>query len=223
MVRLKLVIIIVSCIMSLSCSDAQPDVSNGSISITKNPPAIDNLSNTDYNILFVGNSLTYTNDLPELVKKEAELKDLVIGTKMIAAGGYAILDHWTEGEVQKQIKSKKFDFVIIQQGPSSQAFGREVLIEYGEKFKGLCQENDARLSYFMVWPSLDYYETFDGVIKNYQDAASINDAILCAVGKTWKQHFDLTGDFDYYGPDGFHPSLAGSQVAAEVIVEALFP
>ena len=26
-----------------------------------------------------------------------------------------------------------FDFVVVQQGPSSQAWGREVLIEYGEK------------------------------------------------------------------------------------------
>jgi len=222
-IKLNIVIVFFSCLSSFACSDAQPEINNGNLSITNNPSVTDDLSNTDYNILFVGNSLTYTNNLPELVKKEAKLKDLVIGTKMIAAGGYAILDHWVDGEVQKQIASKQFDFVILQQGPSSQAYGREVLIEYGKKIRDLCIENDAKLSYFMVWPSLDYYETFAGVIKNYQDAATINEAILCPVGKAWKQHFDLTGDFNYYGPDGFHPSLRGSQVAAEVIVASLFP
>ena len=73
----------------------------------------------------------------------------------------------------------------------------------------------------MVWPSLKYYQTFDGVIKNHQDAASINNAILCPVGQVWKEYFDTTNSFDYYGPDGFHPSMKGSQVAADVSGEYL--
>ena len=222
MLKFKFVLIIFTFITINGCSDAQSEIDTGALTIT-NTPATDNLANTDYNILFIGNSLTYTNNLPELVKKEAELRGIVIGTKMMAGAGYAIIDHWADGEVQKQIASKQFDFVILQQGPSSQAFGREVLIEYGKKYRQLCKENDARLSYFMVWPSLDYYETFAGVIKNYSDAALINEAILCPVGKVWKQHFDTTNNFDYYGGDGFHPALRGSEVAAEIIVDALFP
>ena len=142
---------------------------------------------------------------------------------MIAKGNYAIVDHWSDGEVQKEIARKIYDFVIIQQGPSSQAEGREMLINDGKKYKDLCEENDTKLVYFMVWPSRTYYETFDDVIKNYRDAASINEAILCTVGEVWKEHFDLTDNFDYYGVDGFHPSLMGSQVAAEVIIDSLFP
>jgi len=221
MANLKIVLILFSCLSSLGCSDAEPDINTGSVSFKDQ--STDNLLNTDYNILFVGNSLTYTNDLPGLVKEKAKEKDLNIGVKSISAGGYAIIDHWNDGLVQIEIKSKKFDFVILQQGPSSQAYGREVLIEYGKKYRDLCIENEAKLAFFMVWPSLDYYETFAGVIKNYQDAASINDAILCPAGKVWKQHFDSTGDFNYYGPDGFHPSVRGSEVAAEVIVASLFP
>lgn len=173
-------------------------------------------------ILFVGNSLTYTNNLPKLVEKSGQQKGIEIKTKMIAFPNYAIIDHWADGEVQKQIATKDFDFVILQQGPSSQNDGREMLIEYGEKFKTLCKINDAKLCFFMVWPSLNYYHTFDGVIKNYKDAATINDAILLPIGTAWKRHFDLTNNFDYYGSDGFHPSLTGSQVAADVIIESLF-
>lgn len=181
------------------------------------------LSNSDYNILFIGNSLTYTNDLPTLVKQNAGERGITIGTKMIALPNFAIVDHWTVGEVQQYIESKRFDFVIIQQGPSSQEDGRQMLIESGAQYKELCKDNNAELCYFMVWPSLTYYHTFEGVIKNHQDAASINDAILCPVGEVWKAHFDSTNNFDYYGPDGFHPSITGSLVAAEVIVDTLFP
>ena len=182
----------------------------------------DKFSKSDFNILFIGNSLTYTNNLPKLVKKNAKLHGIKIDFKMIAFPNYAIIDHWNEGEVQKLISSKKYDFVIIQQGPSSQNEGRNMLIEYGKKFNSLCKLNNSKLCFFMVWPSLNYYYTFDGVIKNYKVAASINNSILLPVGKVWKEYFDKTNNFQYYSSDGFHPSLEGSKIAAKVIVEYLF-
>ena len=182
----------------------------------------DNDPKKPINILFIGNSLTYTNNLPILVKEKAKLKGKIIDFKMIAYPNYAIIDHWNDGEVQKLIASKKYDFVIIQQGPSSQNDGRKMLIEYGEKYSNLCTLNNAKLCYFMVWPSLSNYNTFDGVIKNYKDAALINNSILLPVGKVWKDYFDRTNDFQFYSTDGFHPSLEGSRIAAKVIAEYLF-
>ncbi len=178
-------------------------------------------SNTTH-ILFVGNSLTYTNDLPHLVKEEAKRKNKIISTKMIAYPNYGLEDHWNDGKVQRLIASKEYDFVIIQQGPSSQSYGRTSLITFGEKLAKLCEDNQSQLVYFMVWPSKLYYYTFDGVIKNHRAAAKKNKAILCPVGEVWKQHFDNKNEFSYYGNDGFHPSLAGSKIAAKVIVKTLF-
>lgn len=204
-------------------NDVNPGSSLENPSPTNNPVITDDLSVTDFNILFVGNSLTYTNNLPMLVKQKALSRGISVGTKMIAEPNTAIIDHWVGGNVQVDIASKQFDFVVIQQGPSSQAFGREILIEYGKKYAALCNENDAKLAYYMVWPSISWYHTFDDVIQNHRDAAAINEAILCPVGEKWKAHFDSTNNFDYYGPDDFHPSLLGSQVAANIIVESLFP
>lgn len=177
---------------------------------------------TVFNILFVGNSLTYTNELPQLVSKNAKQKGIELNSKMIAFPNYAIEDHWNDGQVQQLISSKKYDFVIIQQGPSSQSDGRKMLIDSGKKYKSLCEINGVKLCYFMVWPSLNYYHTFDGVIKNYKDAALINNSILLPVGRVWKDHIDSTKNNEYYSFDGFHPSIRGSQIAAEVIVEHLF-
>jgi lysophospholipase L1-like esterase len=74
----------------------------------------------------------------------------------------------------------------------------------------------------MVWPSKQYYHTFDNVIKNHRDVAEKYNAVLCPVGEVWKAHFNETKDFSYYGPDGFHPSVKGSEVAAQLIVDSLF-
>lgn len=183
----------------------------------------DSLAGNDYNILFIGNSLTYYNDMPEMVKAIGEEKGIAIGVKMVTQGNYAIIDHWSDGEAQKQISRGVFDFVVMQQGPSSQLEGRELLIEGGELFKPLCDEHGAQLTFYMVWPSLTYYHTFDGVIRSYELAAERNDALLCPVGRIWKTHFDTTEDFSYYGSDGFHPSIKGSEVAAQVIYDSLFP
>ncbi|MBU2938791.1 SGNH/GDSL hydrolase family protein [Lacinutrix sp. C3R15] len=173
------------------------------------------------NILFIGNSLTYTNNLPQLVKTHAKQKGIEINTQMIAFPNYAIEDHWNDGQVQKLISSNKFDYVILQQGPSSQSDGRKMLIEYGKKYKSLCEINNAKLCYFMVWPSLNYYNTFDDVIKNHEDAASINNSILLPVGKVWKGYIDTYKDIDYYSADKFHPSKKGSHATAKIIVEHL--
>ena len=175
-----------------------------------------------YRLLFVGNSLTYYNNLPELVKKQAKKQGVRIKYEMVAKPNYAIVDHWVEGEVQKLISKHKYDYVIVQQGPSSQQEGRQMLIESGKDYAQLCKDSNATLCYFMVWPSRTYYYTFDGVIKNHKAAATLNDAILLPVGEVWKDYFDRTNDFQYYGEDGFHPSLLGSKVAAWVIVEHLF-
>lgn len=181
-----------------------------------------NPESASMNILFVGNSLTYSNDLPKLVYEYAKTKNKEISTKMIAKPNYAIIDHLDYGnEVENEINSKRYDFVVIQQGPSSQSEGRELLFEAGKRFIELCEANDAELVFFMVWPSRAYYHTFDDVIKNHIEASQAYKAILSPVGKKWKEHFDDTGDFSYYGADQFHPSLKGSSVAAKIIFDSL--
>ncbi|WP_034043173.1 SGNH/GDSL hydrolase family protein [Wocania ichthyoenteri] len=178
---------------------------------------------TEFNILFIGNSLTYTNNLPLLVKQQAKQHGVTVNTKMVAKPNYAISDHWEEGDVQKLIASKVYHFVVIQQGPSSQQDGKQLLVEYGKKYSVLCKKSNAKLVYFMVWPPLNHPERFEGVINNHQYAAKINNAMLCPVGEVWKKHFRATNNYDYYEADGFHPSKKGSEAAAKVITEYLFP
>ncbi len=174
-------------------------------------------------ILFVGNSLTYTNDLPSKVAAIGSAKGNLIEKEMLAKPNYALEDHWNEGCLQVMIKSGHYDFVVVQQGPSSQSDGARMLLEYGGYIQELCKANDTKLAFYMVWPARVYYQTFPMVITNYTNAANATGAILCPAGHAWKQYIDRTGDWSYYGPDEFHPSPLGTNVAAEIIYKSLFP
>jgi len=173
-------------------------------------------------VLFIGNSWTHANNLLRLVAQLGGKKGVQIIPEMIAYPNYALEDHWNDGQIQLLIATKKYHFVVVQQGPSSQNDGRAMLMDYGARIKGLCNANNSQLAFFMVWPALANFNTFDGVIKNYTDAALATNSLLCPVGKIWKEYFNATNDYSYYGPDMFHPSPKGSQKAAEIIYETLF-
>lgn len=174
-------------------------------------------------ILFVGNSLTYSNDLPRMVEKIGKTAGIKLKTRCLCFPNYGLEDHWTEGKVSKLIEKEEFDFVVFQQGPSSQAYGRSSLIDFGGRITELAESHDTKAAYFMVWPSLQYYHTFAGVIKNHSDAAKQSGAMLIPAGEHWKAYREVEGLDNLYGPDGFHPSKTGSFLAALTIISTLFP
>lgn len=172
-------------------------------------------------ILFVGNSLTYSNDLPAMVNEIGKAHDVEVETECLCYPNYGLEDHWLDGDIPDFLKSESFDYVVFQQGPSSQEYGRISLLDYGYKISKLARTADVKPVYFMVWPSLHYYYTFDGVIENHRNAANENDALLVNVGEVWRSIHEQQGDAHLYGADGFHPSIKGTCLAAMVLYQSL--
>jgi len=166
--------------------------------------------------------LTYTNNLPEVVVRIGRSRGVEIVADMLAYPNFALEDHWNGGELQNLIATKKYHFVVVQQGPSSQMDGRIMLLDYGARIKNICTPHNTKLAFFMVWPAYANFNTFDGVIANYTEAATATNSLLCPVGKLWKEYFLGTNDYSYYGPDMFHPSQMGTDNAAQVIFNTLF-
>ena len=172
-------------------------------------------------VLFVGNSLTYYNNLPLMVVDAAAKDGKQFVVETLAFPNYALEDHWLIGRMQQMVCQGNFDYVVVQQGPSSQEDGRAMLLEYGTLLKTLCDSRGSKLAFFMVWPARQNYHTFPGVISNYSEAALATNSILCPVGSTWKRYIDRSNDYSYYSSDSFHPSVLGSQVAADIIYSSL--
>ncbi|CAM1368045.1 conserved protein of unknown function [Tenacibaculum soleae] len=181
------------------------------------------LSLHSQNVLFVGNSLTYANNMPKILEYIGKKQGVSIKTKSLCFPNYAIIDHINEGKLQRLLTKNKFDYLIIQQGPSSQSEGKRMLIEDGEKIKKLCNNHNIKLGYFMVWPSKRYYHTFNKVIENHKIAAAKNNAILFPVGEIWKEYNLDKTLYNLYDYDNFHPSKAGSFLVALTIFHQLHP
>ncbi len=173
-------------------------------------------------ILFVGNSLTYTNDLPSLVRSIAKADGVTLNADMIAFANYALEDHWNEKNVSGALEKTRYDFVIFQQGPSALQTSRQNLMEYTLRFSSLCQSRQAQMCLYAVWPSVERSFDFDNAILSYAMAADSSSSILLPAGEAWKQVLSKKKNFPLYSPDGFHPSIHGSYLAAMVIYATIF-
>jgi hypothetical protein len=169
------------------------------------------------NVLFLGNSLTYTNNLPELMKLVASCDSVEMTYRSICFPNYALIDHWNDGNAQKEIQSGKYNFVIVQQGPSSQSEGRVYLLDYGLKFDSLCDRHKSKLVSYMVWPAKARSIDFQGVFESYKLLADSTKGIFAPAGNAWLKVWEGNPEFKLYGEDNFHPHYNGSLLAAMVI------
>ena len=67
------------------------------------------------NILFIGNSFTQRNNLPDLVAKLATEANIDVTHDLISAGGASLRTHWNAGHAAKAIASGKYDYVVLQE------------------------------------------------------------------------------------------------------------
>ncbi len=172
-------------------------------------------------VLFVGNSLTSTNNLPGVVKALAESD----GTHRLTVRGvtnpdWGLEDHWKEGDVQRLIQSGEWDVVVLQQGPSATE-GRPSLIEFSRQFADLGQATGTRVALYMVWPAASRSFDFDDVSLSHRLAAEGAGGMLLPVGEAWRAAWRVDPSISLYGPDGFHPSPIGTYLAALVMVQQL--
>lgn len=172
------------------------------------------------NILFIGNSLTYSNDLPGILATFLEKSKVASHVESIAIGGTALIDHWNEGLARSKIQQGGWDFVIMQQGPSATE-GRPLLLSYAKIFGEEISTIQATSAMYMVWPAKSRFFDFDGVYDSYRQAALNIGGIFLPGGASWRVAWESEPDLAFYGPDNFHPSAMGSYLVALVMFEQL--
>lgn len=173
-------------------------------------------------VLFIGNSLTYTNDLPALVQFLAAADGREISFSAVTAPDHSLEDHWHRG-VEEVIRQTRAQVVVMQQGPSSLPSSREHLTEWSRRLAGPIREAGGEPFLLMVWPDAHRMEAFDAVRDSYAGAAQAVGASLIPAGESWRAAWRMEAGLPLFGRDGFHPSLAGSVVTALTVYKVLFP
>ena len=172
----------------------------------------------DLRILFIGNSLTYENDLPGLVEQLGRSNPSRPTTvSSVAFGGYNLEDHWNRGDALTAIRQGGWDLVVLQQGPSVLPESRDNLIEWSGRFAAEIRKVGARPALYMVWPSLDEAADWDAVTGSYAAAAEASHAVLFPAGEALRAAYNANPGLPLFAGDRFHPAPLGSEGAALVI------
>ena len=174
-----------------------------------------------HHVLFVGNSLTYVNDLPGTLVALAASSGDTIRAAQVAFPDYALEDHLAEGSAAKAIALGGWELVVLQQGPSSVEANRQNLIANTRLFDARIRAAGGRPALYSVWPQLTNATDFARAIESYRLAAEAVSGLFLPVGSAWLAALAREPSLQLYASDGLHPSPMGTYLAALVMYERI--
>jgi hypothetical protein len=187
-------------------------------------------------VLFVGNSLTYMNDLPTTFKKLAASSSLHVEVDVtsITPGGAFLYDHWKRGEAVALLREKRPKFLVLQGQSIEPLFAPQSFSRSAALFKTEADQVGATTVLFETWahPAGDpyYKDPKSGgspaamqtrVDSAYATLAKETGATLAPIGVAWEQAQRIAPEIRLL--DGTqHPSRAGTYLAAAVLFRTMF-
>ena len=171
-------------------------------------------------ILFIGNSHTYFNDMPEMVAEQFRKEQYDCEVTMIAHGGWFLEQHVNEPDVRFNILYGHYDYVVLQD--HAHPFGPE------EKFYGAVRqlnqwilEAGSKAVIYMTWAKKDEEFNQERMTLAHEQIADELGMLLAPVGKYWWEYLRSYPDIEMYYKDGQHASPDGSRFAAKYIWNAI--
>lgn len=168
------------------------------------------------NVLFIGNSHTYVNDLPLMVKRHAIEAGYSCRVTMIAHGGWYLAQHVEEPDVRFNILYGGYDYVVLQEhahpfGPMEKFHDAVVALNEWIRMAGCTPV------IYETWSKKSEPEMQDYMNEVHEQIAGEIGALLAPVGEHWWEFQENNPDAELYANDGEHASSAGSELAAEYI------
>ena len=163
-------------------------------------------------ILFVGNSFTYYWNVPEVVSSIAQSQGKVWYCYQSTAGGANWEDHWKGNRgltTLERIKSKKWDYVVLQNQSSSGIDRKAQFNAYGEKLIDLIKSIGAKPLLYITWSYRDNPGMQDEISEVYKNLATKTGAETVPVGSIWANVRSKYPDLNLYH-DNKHQSPLGT-------------
>ncbi|MBS1827770.1 MAG: SGNH/GDSL hydrolase family protein [Acidobacteria bacterium] len=175
-------------------------------------------------ILFLGNSLTYTNDLPKIFTASSPVK---VYAESVTAPGATLQILYEQTDALRKLHSRKWDYVVLQEQGSLgiAAVNGQRAVNHPNAFFGWSRIWDheiraagAKTVFFHNWVRKPNPEDRPYVDYAFFEIAKQLKATNVPVGIAWAR---MPQD-PLYVPDNLHPTIAGSYLTACVFTEALF-
>ncbi len=179
------------------------------------------------NVLFIGNSYTYFNDLPQMFETLCRQNGKDVSVCSLTVGGRELHENLNPEdekytELVKYIKEKSPDAMILQEQSVLPAINYGLFLQGVRGLHHLV--NPDRTVLYATWgrhkgsPELtEYGWTTDGMTQllyeSYAKAAGEIGGAVSPVGFCFKEMNLLHPEVELYDPDGSHPSLYGSALA----------
>ena len=194
------------------------------------------------NVLFLGNSFTSVNNLPDVLTQAAKsVGDTVIADANVP-GGYTLEDHSMDATSTGKIAVGNWNYVVLQEQSQKPAFpDAQVAVEvypFARQLDSLVHLNNkcGRSVFYETWgykdgdpsncptfPPICTYVGMDSLLAlRYNLMAKDNKALLAPVGAVFKELRLSYPTINLYSVDGMHPSEAGTYAAAITFYTILF-
>lgn len=193
-------------------------------------------------VLFLGNSYTYSNDMPAILQALAAAAGDSLDYEMETPDGASLEEHYRRGSVAIATREGTWDFVVLQEQSLRPAMPiRQVEKEFfrygellGRQIKDL--HPGAKTILYVTWgrwhhtgalceivPEACTYWGADSLITlRYRMLAGRMGAKLAQAGPAWRYVQQHHPEIELFNPDAIHPSLEGSYLAACCLYAAIF-
>lgn len=185
--------------------------------VTNAPPP--SASTATMNVLIVGNSLTYFNEMPWMLGEIATSKQTTppLHVEFSGGSGMTLQQHWEKGEAQRRIEQGRWDFVVLQAQSSEAVRAPEPFREYARRFDSLIRKHGARTVIVETWAIRDAPYSQRQYRAQYETLARELRATLAPVGAAWQQL--LGRHIELFDSSGVHPNVLGSYLYASVLYD----
>jgi hypothetical protein len=173
-------------------------------------------------LLFVGNSFTARNDLPELINQLTSARGVKAEYALLSVGGASLRTHWNKGEARTAIERGKFDYVVLQEQSTLPIKNAARMRENVLLFDQAIRAAGAKTVLYMTWARKHMPDKQKVITEAYESIGREIGALVVPVGRVW---WRFIADHDAPGlhdKDHSHPTVAGSYLAAWAFLLTLF-
>ena len=171
-------------------------------------------------LLFIGNSHTYFNDMPLMVRRRAMDAGHDCRVTMLAHPGWFLAQHVEQPDVRFNILYGGYDYVVLQE--HAHPFGpEEKFCEAAVALNNLIRKAGSMPIIYETWSMKAQPDMQAHMNGAHERIAREIGALLAPVGENWWGHMQSFPELEMYAEDGGHASAAGSDFAAEIIWETI--